>query len=114
MPSLLRHAFTAMLLLAPAPGAWAAATIEKTLTGTVTDADGHPLHHAVVKLQKRKSQLIVSYLTNRAGHYRFRRVAGDADYEVWASYHGHTSSHADVSDLNTGKNPTKDLTISLH
>ena len=63
----------------------------RSLSGTVTDLHHEPLKGAVVQLHDDATNTVVSYITDRNGHYRFLRLSGDNDYHVWAKFRGHKS-----------------------
>lgn len=58
----------------------------RVVNGTVTDQHHEPLSGAVVYVENDASQAVVSYLTDRTGHFEFKHLSLDADYHLWASY----------------------------
>lgn len=67
----------------------------RTLSGTVTDTSHEPIRGAVVELRNVASREVVTYITEQNGEYNFKRLDGNADYEVWVvfrSYHSPTHS----------------------
>ncbi len=82
------------------------------LSGHVTGADGKPLVGAAVKLENESTHQVSSRLTDRDGHYEFRRLPGTADFRVWASFHRHNSSDKRVDHLDDNPRPVVDLTIA--
>ncbi|MGA7159106.1 MAG: carboxypeptidase-like regulatory domain-containing protein [Acidobacteriaceae bacterium] len=76
----------------------------RTLSGTVTD-DGHePIRGAIVELHDQKSDQMVSYLTDANGHYNFKRLDGNADYDVHVVYRGHHSPSRAISKFDSHMN----------
>jgi hypothetical protein len=105
---LLYAALTAAIL----PHSIAAQETKRDLGGTVTD--GHePLRGAVVQLEDETTHAIVSYITGRTGQYSFKRIGGDTDYQVWATFRGTRSKQKQLDRFNTSKTPTIDLVIEL-
>jgi hypothetical protein len=83
---------------------------QRTLTGTVTD--GHePLHGAVVELQNPANNSVETYLTDAAGHYTFKRLAGDADYRIWVVFRGHHTPTRSISKFDNHMQKTIDFTV---
>ncbi len=80
-------AFTAALLV-PKAELYAQgknkAPAEKSISGTVTDADNKPVVGAVVQLKNLKSLQIRSFISTDKGQYFFNGLGTDADYEVFA------------------------------
>jgi hypothetical protein len=67
----------------------------RTLTGTVTDSSHEPLRGAVVQLQNPANNSVETYLTDAAGHYTFKRLDSETDYNVMVVYRGsHTPTRA--------------------
>ncbi len=67
----------------------------RTLSGQVTDTSHEPIRGAIVELRDEKSNEVVTYLTDAEGHYEFRRLDGNIDYEVWVVFRGRrTPTHS--------------------
>lgn len=67
----------------------------RTLSGSVTDTSHEPIRGAVVELRNGKSNEVVSYITDSSGHYNFKRLDGNTDYDVWVLFRGrHTPTHS--------------------
>jgi len=90
-----------------------AAPNTKHLTGTVTNASHHPLSGAYVKVQNRRLRSIQSYITRKNGRYSFRRLNGETDYEVWATYRRTNSSHKELSRFDSNISLFIDLAVDL-
>ena len=58
----------------------------RTLSGQVTDTSHEPIRGAIVELRDEKSNEVVTYLTDAEGHYEFKRLDGNIDYEVWVVF----------------------------
>lgn len=69
----------------------------RSLTGTVTDGHHEPLKGAVIEVQNGNTTGIISYITGANGRYSFRRLDGETDYRLWASFRGR---HSKVRNLN--------------
>ena len=67
----------------------------RSLSGQVTDTSHEPIRGAIVELRDEKSNEVVTYLTDAEGHYEFRRLDGNIDYEVWVVFRGRrTPTHS--------------------
>ena len=86
----------------------------RTLTGTVTDPHHEPLKGAVIKLQVGDTSNITTYITGPDGRYIFKRLDGNVDYKVWATFRGIKSRERELDKFNSKKNPEIDLMIDLH
>ena len=58
----------------------------RTLSGQVPDASHEPIRGAVVELRDAQSNEVVTFLTDADGHYEFKRLDGNVDYEVWVVF----------------------------
>jgi len=63
----------------------------RELSGTVVDQQHEPLRGAVVQVRDDKTQQVMSFITDKTGHYDFKRLLGGEDYDFWATYRGHRS-----------------------
>lgn len=87
----------AMLLALPASAQMSSTPSVRTLSGTVTDSSHEPIRGAVVELRNATSNQMTSYLTDANGHYNFKRLNGNADYDVRVIFRGRHSSTRDIS-----------------
>ena len=85
----------------------------RTLSGTVKDQHNEPLSGAVVEVQNDGDKTVVSFITDKTGHYEFRRLNGGADYYFWATYRQHRSSSHYLSKFNSKTGDVVDLVIKL-
>jgi hypothetical protein len=85
----------------------------RTLTGTVTDGHREPLRGAVIQVHNEADDSVISYITGRTGRYVFKRLAGDADYRVSATYQGHTSKTREMSHFDSKETKVIDLKIKM-
>ncbi len=69
----------------------------RNLTGTVMDQHHEPLRNAVVQVENESTRAIVSYIIGRSGQYSFKRLEGETDYRVWATFNGHRSAVRELS-----------------
>jgi hypothetical protein len=83
----------------------------RTLTGTVTDPQHEPLKGAVVKLQVGDTSTITTYITGPDGRYIFKRLDGNVDYRVWASFRERTSKSREISKFDA--NMDKEINFTL-
>ena len=81
-----------------APVAGPAGTpITRSIEGTVLDAHGSPVAHAVVLLKDTKTLQVRSYLAQNNGKYHFYGLSSDVNYELRAQANGLTSPIKTVS-----------------
>lgn len=85
----------------------------RNLSGTVTDAQHEPLRGAVVQLENDASEQVTSYITDRAGHFQFKRLDGGSDYTFWATYRSARSKSKHLSMFDTNLSPSTNLTVKL-
>jgi hypothetical protein len=83
----------------------------RTLTGTVTDPHHEPLKGAVVKLQVGDTSNITTYITGPDGRYIFKRLDGNVDYKVWATFRERTSKAREISKFDTNMDKEVDFTL---
>ena len=86
----------------------------RNLSGTVTDPEHEPLKGAVVEVENQTTHSVVSYITNETGRYSFKRLSGDTDYSIWATFRGHQTKPRTLSFFDTKPNPTLDIVVHLH
>jgi hypothetical protein len=86
----------------------------RDLTGTVKDRGHEPLKGAVVQLENEATHSVVSYITGRSGQYSFKRISGDTDYQVSATYRGARSKVKELDKFNVKRKVKIDLVIDLH
>ena len=85
----------------------------RTITGTVQDRQHEPLRGAIVQVQNEANNSLVTYITERAGHYSFKRLSGETDYHLWATFRGHESRHKELSHFDSKQDKTIVLVIRL-
>lgn len=83
----------------------------RTLSGVVTDQNGHPLIGAVVQIEDTHTLLIRSFMTNSQGEYRFRMLYSDVDYKLHASYRDHSSREKSLSKFSGRSGPVINLVV---
>lgn len=69
----------------------------RNLSGVVTDRHREPLRGAVVQAHNLYTQSVVSYITGRDGAYSFKRMDGDCDYKISATWHDRHSAARNLS-----------------
>ena len=104
-------AMAAIVLFCSAPAP--AQNTFRTLSGTVTDQHHEPLRGAVVEVENDGDKTVISYITDKTGHYQFRRLNSGADYNFWATYRQHRSESHYLSKFNSKTAPVVDLTVKL-
>lgn len=95
----------ALLLL---PG-WAQQSELRTVRGAVLDKAENPVASAVVYLKNVRTMAVKTYISDRAGEYRFSGLDPNVDYEVHAESESMTSNTRTVSSFDS----RKDIVISL-
>ena len=86
--------------------------LTRNLTGTVTDRQHEPLRGAVVEVHSEATGTIVSYITTETGEYSFKRLEGDLDYTVWATWRGRRSGTKKLSLFDISKAKVINLEVS--
>ena len=86
---------------------------ERTVTGMVEDRQHEPLKGAVVQIESETTNSIVSYITDAAGHFSFKRLSSEDDYKVWATYREHRSQTREISHFDSKSDKSVELTIVL-
>jgi len=94
-------------------GGASAQTQYLTLSGTVMDRQHEPLRGAVVEVQNVGMKSVSSYITDRTGHYSFKRLDAGQDYSFWATYRGKRSRVKSLSMYGDKKAPVVNLVIRL-
>ena len=83
----------------------------RTITGTVHDGSNEPLRGAIVQVEAEGTMVIQSYVTDERGLYHFRNLSSETDYQVWATFRGHSSKHHDISKFD--KKPDRDIALVI-
>ena len=99
-----------LLTLLPAPALHAQDAL-RDLSGSVQDGRREPLRGAVVYLENEATHSVVTYITDRSGHFSFKRLHSDVDYDVWAIFRSQDSKHKTLSQFDSHPNPVITLVI---
>ena len=83
----------------------------RELTGTVQDRDKEPLKGAIVQLENESTNQVTSYITGPDGGFDFKRISGDSDYRVWATFRGRRSKNHELSHFDSNRHPKVVLLI---
>ena len=86
----------------------------RTLTGIVTDRHHEPLAGAIVQVHSESTLTVVSYIADRDGHYVFKHLSPDDDYDVFATYRGVRSKARRLSKFDSKPDRELHLVIRLH
>jgi hypothetical protein len=100
-----------MLVLPPSHSQDLSQPTIRTLTGTVTDTSHEPIRGAVVELRNGKSNEVISYLTDTSGHYDFKRLDGNTDYDVWVLFRGRHTPTRSISKFDSHMAKVLNFTI---
>lgn len=76
---------------------------QRTVTGSVVDADSALINGATVFLRNTKTKSIRSYTTTKDGRFRFAQVNMSEDYDLWAEKDGKKSASKTVSSWDARK-----------
>ena len=88
-----------------------AQNLSRSLSGVVTDRQHEPLRGAVVQAHNLFTQSVVSYITGRDGQYSFKRIDGDCDYQISATWHEKHSRMKNLSLFDSNRSKVINLTI---
>jgi hypothetical protein len=94
-----------------APAAHAQNIGERTVSGTVLNADSDPVPGATVFLRNEKTKSIRSYTSTAEGHFHFAQVNMAEDFDLWAEEGGKKSAIKTVSSWDARKDFISDLKL---
>jgi hypothetical protein len=98
----------------PARAQMPSSPTERTLSGRVTGDGNEPIRGAVVELRNERSNQIVTYLTDATGAYTFKRLDGNADYDVWVIFRGRHSPTRTISKFDDHMAKVIDFTVRTY
>lgn len=84
---------------------------ERTVRGTVLDADSNPVAGATVFLRDQKSKGIRSFTSTSDGHFNFAQVNKSEDFDLWAEKDGKKSTVKTVSSWDARTDFVSDLKL---
>jgi hypothetical protein len=93
------------------PSAWGQNLGQRTVSGTVLNADSHPVAGATVFLKNQKTKAIRSYASTADGHFHFAQIDMADDYDLWAEKDGKKSAVKTVSSWDARKDFISDLKL---
>ncbi len=94
-----------------APVALAQNMGERTVSGTVLNAEAEPVSGATVFLKNQKTKTIRSFSSLANGHFHFAQVNMAEDFDLWAEKDGHKSTVKTVSSWDARKDFISDLKL---
>lgn len=94
-----------------APAAFAQNLGERTVSGTVSEADSSPSPGATVFLKSLKTKSIRSFTSIANGHFRFAQVNKAEDFDLWAEKDGKKSPVKTVSSWDARSDFIADLKL---
>jgi Carboxypeptidase regulatory-like domain len=94
-----------------APAAQAQNIGQRTVTGTVLNADSDPVQGATVFLRNDKTKSIRSYTSTADGHFHFAQVNMAEDFDLWAEKGEKKSAVKTVSSWDARKDFISDLKL---
>jgi ABC-type molybdate transport system substrate-binding protein len=77
------------------------------------DKHHEPLKGAVVQVHNEATDAVTSFVTDRSGGYSFKRLEGNTDYRVWATYKGQRSKAKFLSQFDRHTSKPVNLVITL-
>ncbi len=86
----------------------------RNLSGTITDTGHEPIRNAVVELRNVATGEVVTYITDKSGHYNFKRLNGNVDYEVWVLFRGIRSPTRSISKFDSHLTKVIDFTVRTY
>ncbi|MFP5250648.1 MAG: carboxypeptidase-like regulatory domain-containing protein [Acidobacteriota bacterium] len=95
----------------PMPAAQAQNLGDRTVTGTVLDAESNPAAGATVFLKNDKTKAIRSFTSLSNGHFHFAQVSKSQDYDLWAEKDGKKSAIKTVSSWDARTEFVSDLKL---
>jgi hypothetical protein len=95
----------------PAPAAWGQNMGQRTVSGTVLDANSAAVVGATVFLKNEKTKAIRSYTSTADGHFHFAQIDMSDDYDLWAEKDGRKSATKTVSSWDARKDFVSDLKL---
>ena len=84
---------------------------QRSVEGSVIDADSSPVQGATVFLQNTKTKSIRSYTSSNNGRFRFAQVSMSDDYDLWAEKDGKKSQTKTVSSWDARKDFQTELKL---
>lgn len=84
---------------------------DRTVSGTVLNAESAPVSGAVVFLKNQKTKSIRSFTSIANGHFHFAQVQKDTDYDLWAEKGGKKSAVKTVSSWDARSEFVTDLKL---
>src|SRR6202035_3605990 len=83
----------------------------RSLTGVVVDSRGNALPGSFVLIENTNTLEVRSYITDKAGSYRFNELYTGVDYTVRAQYHRVWSPLKTLSKFNSENHPQISLVV---
>jgi carboxypeptidase family protein len=84
---------------------------QRSVEGSVVDANSSPVQGATVFLQNIKTKSIRSYTSSNNGRFRFAQVSMTDDYDLWAEKDGKKSATKTVSSWDARKDFQTELKL---
>jgi hypothetical protein len=112
-------AATGMVLFAVGTALWAAPAPQqrisqptvRSLSGRIIDSGHEPIRNAVVELRNSNSGEVITFITDASGHYDFKRLNGNTDYEVWVLFRGKRSVTHTISKFDSHMTKVINFTV---
>lgn len=85
----------------------------RMLVGEVLDKGDAPIASAIVYLKNTKTLTVKTFITDKAGQYRFPGLSPNTDYEVYAEYKGKKSDTKTLSSFDSRTQPRINLRLDI-
>ena len=83
----------------------------RSLSGIISDRQHEPLRGAVVQAHNLYTRTVVSFITGQDGRYSFKRLDGDCDYKISATWHDRHALTKNLSLFDSNREKVINLTI---
>jgi hypothetical protein len=86
----------------------------RAVHGEVMDRAQNPIVNGIVYLRNKKDNNVRTQISDSQGQYRFTGLDPNVDFEIYAEYKRHKSSHRTISSFDSRRDIQIDLTIPVN
>lgn len=83
----------------------------RSVHGDVVDKSQNPIANGIVYLRNEKTNNVQTHISDPQGHYQFSGLDPNTDFEIYAEFKHHKSSHHTISSFDSRNDIQIDLTI---